>query len=235
MRLTLAAGGGSALMARRDEILREFGVAPLWRLRAGGVEPMATRESPSTRPGRGARARSPPTPWSRCVPRGRRRRSGASASRRSPGTTSRPTSTPATPAGCAARATAPSPAWATPRRDWLFVGEAPGRRGGRARRAVRGAGRAAPRQHARGPGHDAPARASTSPTSSSAGRPGNRTPEPAEAEACRPYLERQIALIRPALIVALGKSAASAAPRHRRLDREPARPRAPLRGRCPSS
>jgi DNA polymerase len=39
--------------------------------------------------------------------------------------------------------------------------------------------------------------------------PGNRTPEPAEADACRPYLERQIALIRPKLIVALGKSAAS--------------------------
>jgi DNA polymerase len=39
--------------------------------------------------------------------------------------------------------------------------------------------------------------------------PNNRTPEPAEAEACRPYLERQIALIRPKLIVALGKSAAS--------------------------
>ncbi|HEX4882701.1 MAG TPA: uracil-DNA glycosylase [Casimicrobiaceae bacterium] len=39
--------------------------------------------------------------------------------------------------------------------------------------------------------------------------PGNRTPEPLEAEACRPYLERQIELIRPALIVALGRSAAS--------------------------
>ncbi len=39
--------------------------------------------------------------------------------------------------------------------------------------------------------------------------PNNRTPEPAEAEACRPYLERQIALIRPKLIVALGRSAAS--------------------------
>jgi uracil-DNA glycosylase family 4 len=39
--------------------------------------------------------------------------------------------------------------------------------------------------------------------------PGNRTPEPAEAEACRPYLERQIALIGPQLIVALGRSAAS--------------------------
>src|SRR5262249_41514332 len=39
--------------------------------------------------------------------------------------------------------------------------------------------------------------------------PGNRTPEPAEIEACRPYLDRQIALIRPKLIVALGKSAAT--------------------------
>ncbi len=39
--------------------------------------------------------------------------------------------------------------------------------------------------------------------------PGNRTPEPREADACRPYLDRQIALIRPALIVALGRSAAS--------------------------
>ncbi len=39
--------------------------------------------------------------------------------------------------------------------------------------------------------------------------PGNRTPEPGEADACRPYLERQVALIQPRLIVALGKSAAS--------------------------
>jgi DNA polymerase len=39
--------------------------------------------------------------------------------------------------------------------------------------------------------------------------PGNRTPEPQEAEACRPYLERQIALVGPRLLIALGKSAAS--------------------------
>jgi len=39
--------------------------------------------------------------------------------------------------------------------------------------------------------------------------PGNRTPEPLEVEACRPYLDRQIALIGPKLIVALGKSAAT--------------------------
>jgi DNA polymerase len=39
--------------------------------------------------------------------------------------------------------------------------------------------------------------------------PNNRTPEPREAETCQPYLDRQIALIRPKLIVALGKSAAT--------------------------
>ena len=38
--------------------------------------------------------------------------------------------------------------------------------------------------------------------------PGNRTPAPVEAKACEPYLDRQIALIRPRLIVALGKVAA---------------------------
>jgi uracil-DNA glycosylase family 4 len=39
--------------------------------------------------------------------------------------------------------------------------------------------------------------------------PNNRAPEPGEADACRPYLERQVALLQPKLIVALGKSAAS--------------------------
>lgn len=38
--------------------------------------------------------------------------------------------------------------------------------------------------------------------------PGNRTPEPEETTACFPYLRRQIELIRPKLIVALGKPAA---------------------------
>jgi DNA polymerase len=40
--------------------------------------------------------------------------------------------------------------------------------------------------------------------------PGNRNPEPAEAAACEPFLERQIALIRPALIVVMGRVAAQA-------------------------
>jgi uracil-DNA glycosylase len=38
--------------------------------------------------------------------------------------------------------------------------------------------------------------------------PGNRNPEPGEALACEPYLDRQIELIRPKLIIALGKVAA---------------------------
>jgi DNA polymerase len=38
--------------------------------------------------------------------------------------------------------------------------------------------------------------------------PGNRNPEAREAAQCEPYLHRQIALIQPKLIVALGKVAA---------------------------
>ena len=40
--------------------------------------------------------------------------------------------------------------------------------------------------------------------------PGNRAPEPDEIAACLPYLQRQIALIKPKAIVALGKTAANA-------------------------
>ena len=54
--------------------------------------------------------------------------------------------------------------------------------------------------------------------------PGNRTPTPQEAAACAPYLDRQIELIKPRLIVALGKTAAT-----RLLDTEASL--ASLRGR----
>lgn len=40
--------------------------------------------------------------------------------------------------------------------------------------------------------------------------PGNRTPEAAEIAACWPYLERQIALLKPKVIVLLGKAAVHA-------------------------
>lgn len=38
--------------------------------------------------------------------------------------------------------------------------------------------------------------------------PGNRNPEPEEARKCEPYLQRQIDLIKPKLIIALGRVAA---------------------------
>jgi DNA polymerase len=40
--------------------------------------------------------------------------------------------------------------------------------------------------------------------------PGNRTPEPGEMAACRPWLERQIELLKPGIIVLLGKAAVHA-------------------------
>ena len=39
--------------------------------------------------------------------------------------------------------------------------------------------------------------------------PGNRTPTPEESRACAPFLDRQIELLGPKLIVALGKTAAT--------------------------
>jgi DNA polymerase len=38
--------------------------------------------------------------------------------------------------------------------------------------------------------------------------PGNRNPEPDEVAKCRPHLQKQIELIRPKLIVAMGRFAA---------------------------
>jgi uracil-DNA glycosylase len=38
--------------------------------------------------------------------------------------------------------------------------------------------------------------------------PGNRTPTPQEALACRPFLERQMALVKPKVVLALGGGAA---------------------------
>ena len=38
--------------------------------------------------------------------------------------------------------------------------------------------------------------------------PGNRTPTPDEAQACLPFLRRQVALVRPKIILLLGSTAA---------------------------
>ncbi len=86
-----------------------------------------------------------------------------------------------------------------------------GRRGRRPRRAVRRPGRAAcsticwppPAWAATAPGR----KGRTSPTCVKCRPPGNRNPEPAEVAACAPYLHRQVALLRPRIIVLLGRFA----------------------------
>jgi DNA polymerase len=196
-------------MARRDEILREFGVAPLWRLRAGGVEPMATRaiavdEAPGEAPGTGS-------PSTRVIPLPS---AGPGAAERRERIATLAWDDFAadidacTACGLCRTRNRSVPGVGDSQARWLFVGEAPGaEEDARGEPFVGQAGRLLDNMLAalgmtRQDGVYIANVLKCRP-------PGNRTPEPAEAEACRPYLERQIALIRPALIVALGKSAAS--------------------------
>ena len=55
------------------------------------------------------------------------------------------------------------------------------------------------------PASASPENRSTSPTSSSAARRRTAIPLPDEIEACRPYLDRQIELIQPKLVITLGR------------------------------
>ncbi|AOF81341.1 uracil-DNA glycosylase, 4 family protein [Methyloversatilis sp. RAC08] len=206
-------------MNRRASVLREMGLAPLWRL----------RDAP------GARADSPPAEQHAAVA-GVSDTAALAAPVRAPAAAARPAAMPA-----AAPLVAPAPAhvatdgldWealeaaigacrACPlheRRtmavpgvgdraaDWLFVGEGPG-----AEEDLRGE----PFVGQAGKLLDAMLAA----IGLARGRnvyianavkcrpPGNRTPEAAEMATCQPYLERQIALIQPRIIVALGRPAA---------------------------
>ena len=187
-------------MATRDDVLRELGLAPLWRLRTAvpapdaralpddlaAERPPATAPSPATAPDATREVRIAQLPWEAfaadvdaCTACGLHR--------------TRHRSVP----GVGDRAA-----------EWLFVGEAPGaEEDARGEPFVGQAGRLldnmlAALGLARGRNVYIANVLKCRP-------PNNRTPEATEAAACRPYLERQVALLRPKLIVALGKSAAS--------------------------
>lgn len=158
-------------MATRDDVLRELGLAPVWRLR---------RNVPDTRNARIAELAFDALveDIARCTA------CGLSATR-----------THAVPGVGAVDAT------------WMFVGEAPG-----ADEDAQGE----PFVGAAGQLLDNMLQALGLERSTNVfianvlkcRPPNNRTPEPAEALACSPYLDRQIELIAPRLIVALGRSAA---------------------------
>lgn len=184
-------------MATRAEILRELGLTPQWRLRAragtaGSATPAAARPAmldPAAAP-------------------------EAANARQARITALDRDALVAEIAGCTACALCRTrrntvPGVGDPNARWLFVGEAPG-----ADEDVQGepfvgqAGRLLDNMLAAlGLGRSSDVYIANV---LKCRPPNNRTPEPAEVEACRPFLDRQIELVAPKLIVALGKSAAAA-------------------------
>jgi DNA polymerase len=190
-------------MPERLEILRELGLLPLWRLRATPAGAGETR----TVAGYAAEARA------RHGAPEARGASGAATERIERIAALEWSEFAADVAACTACGLCrtrgkPVPGVGDRHAQWLFVGEAPGaEEDAKGEPFVGQAGRLLDNMLAalgmrRGENVYIANVLKCRP-------PGNRTPTPLETESCRPYLDRQIALIRPGLIVALGKSAAT--------------------------
>ncbi|HUH91600.1 MAG TPA: uracil-DNA glycosylase [Casimicrobiaceae bacterium] len=178
------------------EILRELGLLPLWRMRDRGEHRAAPFSSDRTEPAP-VRAAEPYAPADRL------QRIAALDWRGFA-----PDVDACTACGLCRSRNKSVPGVGDPRAQWLFVGEAPGAdEDAKGEPFVGQAGRLLDSMLAalgmrRGENVYIANVLKCRP-------PGNRTPEPVEVEACRPYLDRQIALIAPGIIVALGKSAAT--------------------------
>jgi uracil-DNA glycosylase len=187
-------------MPRRDEILDELGLAPVWRLRERR-EPDAG--GPPRDPGRRASTGD-------SVANGRAESQDARLARIASleWRDFAADVDACTACGLCRRRRKSVPGVGDPSAEWLFVGEGPGaEEDSKGEPFVGQAGKLldnmlAALGLARGANVYIANVVKCRP-------PGNRTPEPAEADACRPYLDRQIALLQPRLIVALGKSAAT--------------------------
>ncbi len=169
-------------LATRDDLLTELGLAPVWRLRVTAVEaPEPPRSIPTDR-----NARIAALEW-------RDFDADVDACTACPLHRGRKKSVPGV---------------GDPQAEWLFVGEGPGaEEDAKGEPFVGQAGRLldnmlAALGLARGDNVYIANCVKCRP-------PGNRTPEPSEIEACRPYLDRQIELLGPKLVIALGKSAAT--------------------------
>ncbi len=183
-------------MATRDDILIELGLAPTWRL----------REAAAARPPRVAADATPQAPRASPPPRDGETRSARIASLSWDDFAADVDA--CTACGLCRTRNKSVPGVGDASAEWLFVGEAPGaEEDARGEPFVGQAGRLldnmlAALGIARGRNVYIANVLKCRP-------PNNRAPEPSESDACRPYLERQVELIRPKLIVALGKSAAS--------------------------
>ena len=88
----------------------------------------------------------------------------------------------------------------------MFIGEGPGADEDAAGTALRGSRRSVAEQHDYR--HGTEARTGLHREHREVPSAGNRTPERDECETCSPFLMRQIGVIRPKIIVALGATAA---------------------------
>ena len=189
-------------MPNRDDILAELGLAPTWVLR----EPPRERDyAPPSAAGEGvsARAAAPVSRAVRADPDARALRIARLEWRDFAADVDA-----CTACGLARGRKRSVPGVGDVNADWLFVGEAPGsEEDAKGEPFVGQAGRLLDNMLAalglkRGHYVYIANVLKCRP-------PNNRTPEPREVEACRPYLDRQVALIQPKLIVALGRSAAT--------------------------
>ncbi|MDP2809615.1 MAG: uracil-DNA glycosylase [Rhodocyclaceae bacterium] len=189
------------MSARRDSILRELGLGPAWRLRVASAapppEPAAVPPSLTFAPA-AAETAPPPASAEDCGP----------AIIASMGWDA----LQAAIAGCRACDLCKARKQAVPgvgdvNADWMFVGEGPGAEEDECGEPF--VGQAGKLLDAMLAAIDLKRFDDVYIANAVKCRPpGNYTPEAAETTACRPFLERQIELIRPKLIVALGRPAA---------------------------
>jgi DNA polymerase len=189
-------------VATRDEVLRELGLAPVWRRRAHArvVAPEATLAASGTEPPNAAPA--PRAPEEASDPERLERISTLDWDRFAADVAA------CTACGLCRTRNRAVPGVGDREAQWLFIGEAPGAdEDAKGEPFVGQAGRLLDNMLA-ALGMDRTKNVYIA-NVLKCRPPGNRTPAALEAAACRPYLERQIGLIAPGIIVALGKSAAS--------------------------
>jgi uracil-DNA glycosylase family 4 len=188
-------------MTRRDELLREIGISPVWRLRDA---PQAETEPAAPAPAAALAVREPEVPAALPLV-SRSADAGPVAGMDWP-------ALKACVADCTAcvlhqKRNKTVFGVGDENADWLFVGEGPGAdEDAQGEPFVGQAGKLLDNMLAaialkRGANVYIANIVKCRP-------PGNRNPQPEEAQACSAYLQRQIELIRPKLIIALGKVAA---------------------------
>lgn len=195
-------------MNRRDAILAEMGLAPVWRLRRPATGVAAADVAPAAGAEPDVKASNPVAP----PPIAAVATQAASRAERIAGMPwADLKATVAACTDCKLRAGCTQTVFGVgdENADWMIVGEAPGAEEDRLGEPFVGqAGRMLDAMLgavglARGRGVYIANVLKCRP-------PGNRNPEPDEVAQCGPYLERQVALVQPKLILAMGRFAVQA-------------------------